>query len=372
MQQRLQEKEGLAALDRLPRVPHNRLTFGEAEIHAVSRAVSSGHWVQGPRVAELEHELARTAGVQYAVCVASGLSALRLALGALQILAGDAVLVPAYCCVALANACLSQGAKPVPVEIEPETWNINTSACRQGIAESNPKAIIAVNTFGVPADLSFREVTGVPVIEDCAHAFGLTLDGHGLGGRSEIGVLSFHATKLLGGGEGGAVLTNSSRICEFVSSARDYSDQAPDAHRLNDKMTDVEAALVLAQVDRLPSMIARREMLAHRYIELLEPYAADSQIFRLPKMNRNRVWYRFAVEMVGSSAQSVINALDTEGVDTALPVSDWRDASGPNCPIANRAYRSLISLPLYPSLLEEEQDHVVQSFLKICGEVQRA
>jgi dTDP-4-amino-4,6-dideoxygalactose transaminase len=184
-------------------------------------------------------------------------------------------------------------------------------------------------------------------------------------------VLSFHATKLLGGGEGGAVLTNSQRICQFVSAQRDYSDQLPDAQRLNDKMTDVEAALVLAQLERLPSMIARREMLAHRYLDLLEP-AADRDIFRLPKADRNRAWYRFVLEMVGASAQSVVESLATEGVDAALPVSDWRDPSGPNCPMADRAYRLLVSLPLYPSLTEEEQDHVVKSFLKICREVRRA
>lgn len=371
MQQKLQENGGLAALDRLLRVPHNRLTFGETEVQAVSRTVRSGQWSQGPRVAELESELARMAGVQYAVCVASGLSALRLALGALEVSAGDTVLVPAYCCVALANACLSRGAKPVPVEIEPATWNINGNACRHAIADMSPKAIIAVNTFGAPADLSFAESANVPVIEDCAHAFGLTLNGHCLGGRSEIGVLSFHATKLLGGGEGGAVLTNSQRICQFVSAQRDYSDQLPDAQRLNDKMTDVEAALVLAQLERLPSMIARREMLAHRYLDLLEP-AADRDIFRLPKADRNRAWYRFVLEMVGASAQSVVESLATEGVDAALPVSDWRDPSGPNCPMADRAYRLLVSLPLYPSLTEEEQDHVVKSFLKICREVRRA
>jgi dTDP-4-amino-4,6-dideoxygalactose transaminase len=353
-------------------VPHNRLTFDDAEVEAVADVVRSGQWAQGPLVAELERELARMAGVQYAVCVASGLSALRLALGALQISSGDSVLVPAYSCVALANACLSWAARPLPVEIEGTSWNISVSACALASAESRPKAIIAVNTFGVPADLSFCEITDVPVIEDCAHAFGLEFDGCRLGGRSEIGVLSFYATKLLGGGEGGAVLTNSSSVHEFVRSARDYSDQPPDAQRLNDKMTDLEAALVLAQLNRLPSMIARREALARRYIELLHDYAAEHQTFRLPKPDRNRVWYRFVVEMVGRSAHSVVGALYKEGVNAALPITDWRTGTESSCPIADRAYRSLVSLPLYPSLTEEEQGHVVRSFLKVCLEVDSA
>ena len=353
-------------------VPHNRLTFDDTSVEAVADVVRSGQWAQGPLVAELERELARMAGVQYAVCVASGLSALRLALGALQISSGDPVLVPAYSCVALANACLFWAARPIPVEIEGNSWNISVSACALATAGSRPKAIIAVNTFGVPADLSFCEITDVPVIEDCAHAFGLELDGCRLGGRSEIGVLSFYATKLLGGGEGGAVLTNSSSVHDFVRAARDYSDQPPNGQRLNDKMTDLEAALVMAQLDRLPSMMARREALAQRYIERLHDYAAEHQIFRLPKPDRNRIWYRFVVETVGRNAHFLVDALKKEGVDAALPVTDWRAGTESNCPIADRAYRSLVSLPLYPSLTREEQDHVVRSLLKVCREVEGA
>jgi dTDP-4-amino-4,6-dideoxygalactose transaminase len=374
MRQSVQEpEEGLAAPKRHRIVPHNRLTFDEAEVKAVADVVRSGQWAQGPRVAELERELARVAGVQYAVCVSSGVSALRLALGALQISSGDTVLIPAYSCVALANACLSRGARPMPVDIEGSNWNVDTNVCRRAIAESGPKAIIAVNTFGTPADLSFRGTEEIPIIEDCAHAFGLEFDGCRLGGRSEIAVLSFYATKLLGGGEGGAVLTTSSSVHEFVKSARDYSDQPPDGHRLNDKMTDLEAALVLAQLERLPLVIARREALANRYIDLLEDYAAaDDQAFRLPKPDRNRVWYRFVVEIVGRSARSVVDALNKEGVDAALPVTDWRTSGSSSCPIADRAYQSLVSLPLYPTLSEEEQDYVVRSFLRVCREVERA
>lgn len=373
MRQSLQEQEeGIAAPKQHRIVSHNRLTFDEAEVQAVADVVRSGHWAQGPRVAELERELARVAGVQYAVCVSSGLSALRLALGALQISCGDTVLIPAYSCVALANACLCRSATPIPVEIEGTNWNIDTNACRRAIAENSPKAIIAVNTFGTPADLSFRDAEGIPVIEDCAHAFGFELRGCRLGGRSEIGVLSFYATKLLGGGEGGAVLTNLRSVYEFIRSARDYSDQPPDSQRLNDKMTDLEAALVLAQLDRLASTLARREVLARRYLDLLGRFAGKFHSFRLPQADENRVWYRFVVEMLERSARSVIEALKMEGVDAALPVNEWRTSGRSDCPVADRAYRSLVSLPLYPGLSQEEQDHVVKSLLKVCREVESA
>jgi perosamine synthetase len=353
-------------------IPHNRLTFGNAEVEAVARTVRSGYWAQGPRVAELECELSRIARVKYCVCVASGLAALRLALGAIGISRGDAVLVPAYSCVALANACLSWEADPVAVDIENETWNLDGKSCLQAISREQPKAIIAVNTFGAPVDLRFGQSSGVPFIEDCAHAFGLEVDSEPLGGRSAVGVLSFFATKLLGGGEGGAVLTNSAGISEYVKSARDYSDKPADGHCLNDKMTDLEASLVLAQLARLPEMLARREALAIRYIDLLSSSARDGRLFRLPHAEGKRIWYRFTVEILNERAQSVVEGLHDEGVDAALPVCDWRSSGGEACPTADRAYRSLVSLPLYPSLTEEEQDYVAESFLRTCREKKSA
>lgn len=353
-------------------VPHNRLTFGEAEVEAVARTIRSGQWAQGPRVAELEGELARWAGVRHCVCVASGMAALRLALGALKISAGSSVLVPAYSCVALANACLFWGATPIPVEIEAGAWNLDANSCLDAIRQDQPEAVIAVNTFGCPVDLSFRQLSNVPVIEDCAHAFGMEVDGKPLGSRSEIGVLSFYATKLLGGGEGGAVLTNSAGIAEFVRSSRDYGEQGASAHRMNDKMNDLEAALVLAQLERLPEMIARREEIALRYIERLSSSSAAGNAFRLPDNTSRRIWYRFAVELRDANPDLVFESLREEGVDAARPITEWRPTGSPSCPVADKAYRNLLSLPLYPTLTEEEQEHVAQSLLRAVEEHGRA
>jgi dTDP-4-amino-4,6-dideoxygalactose transaminase len=309
--------------------------------------------------------------VKYCVCVASGLSALRLALGALGVTQGARVLVPAYSCVALANACLSWGAEPVPVDIESDTWNLDARRCREAVSEVGAKAVIAVNTFGAPADLTYGQNTRIPIIEDCAHAFGLDVDGRPLGGRSEIGILSFYATKLLGGGEGGAVLTNRADVFEFVNSARDYSDKLPDAHRMNDKMSDVEASLVLAQLERLPEMVAKREALALRYIDLLSS-APSGTLFRLPPRDEKRIWYRFVVEVLSGDAQQFVEELRQEGVDAALPVNDWRLPGGPVAQTADRVYRRLLSLPLYPILTEDEQDYVVSTFWRVCEERIRA
>jgi dTDP-4-amino-4,6-dideoxygalactose transaminase len=199
----------------------------------------------------------------------------------------------------------------------------------------------------------------------------LDVDGRPLGGRSEIGILSFYATKLLGGGEGGAVLTNSADVFQFVSSSRDYSDKLPDAHRMNDKMSDVEASLVLAQLERLPEMVAKREALALRYIDLLSS-TGSGKLFRLPRSDEKRIWYRFVVEVLSEDAQQFVEELRSEGVDAALPVNDWRLPGGPVAQTADRAYRRLLSLPLYPSLTEDEQDYVVSTFWRVCEERIRA
>jgi dTDP-4-amino-4,6-dideoxygalactose transaminase len=346
-------------------IPHNRLTFDDRECENIVRAVRSGRWAQGPQVQELETELARMAEVKHAVCVASGLSALRLALGAIDAGRDDLVIVPAYSCVALANAALNWGALPLAVDVEAKNWNLDFEQCRRQISERPVRAIIAVNTFGAAAPIEDILPLGVPTIEDCAHAFGRKVNGRPFGSRASIAVLSFYATKLIGGGEGGAVLTNVSEIAEFVRRARDYGDQAPNAHLMNDKMTDLEASLVLAQLQRLPEMIAAREKIALRYFRLLRDSAAECR-FRLPAENDGRIWYRFVVEMLDQPASAVVREMELRYVHAVEPVYDWRTPGTATCPTADRAYHSLVSLPIYPTLTTDEQDAVVDAFLQTC------
>ena len=187
-----------------PAVPHNRLTFGSPEAIAIARTVKSGQWTAGRAVEQLEASLTRIAGVKHAVCVGSGLAALRLAMLGLGVKGGSRVLVPAYSCVALANAALACGAHPISADVVPLEWNISVDAARKMLIGVQPSVIVAVNTFGVPAPVAELADCGVAVIEDCAHAFGFESQGRPLGGRSHAAVLSFHATKLVGGGEGGS------------------------------------------------------------------------------------------------------------------------------------------------------------------------
>jgi perosamine synthetase len=357
-------------LERPPQVPHNRLTHDSREAAAVARCVESGQWAGGPAVERLESALADLAQVEHAVAVGSGLAAIRLALLGFDVQPGDRVLIPAYSCVALANAVLACGAVPVPVDVQPQDWNIDPAAAHKLVSEVHPVAAIAVNTFGAPADVEAMADWGIPVIEDCAHAFGLHVNSRPLGGRSPAAISSFYATKLLGGGEGGVVLTDSDELARHVRSWRDYSDRPCSATRLNDKMTDLAASLVCCQLERLDELIAARRTLAKRYDELLSA-AARSGIFRLPDIKRPSTWYRYCVELTQAAA-AVVAQMASYGVRADEPVYDWRPAGAPACPVADRAYYRVLSLPLYPTLTAEEQERTVWALLQSCREPHNA
>lgn len=346
-------------------IPHNRLTFGSEEVQAVADVVESGSWSGGPQVKLLEQTLARLSGRTGAVCVGSGLGAIRLALLCLDINAGEEVIVPAYSCVSLANAVLSIGARPIPVDVSRHNWNVDLEAVAKA-RNDKTKAIIAVHTFGALVDIDRLKILDLPVIEDCAHALGLTVNGKPVGGQGDIAVCSFYATKLLGGGEGGAVLTNDESQDHFVRQWRDCNNQPPSPTRLNDKMNDLEAALVCAQIERLDTLVESRQELARRYDGILQPMAEETNAFYVPEFSTERIWYRYIVEMRDLMAVEVIQQLRDFNVRAESPVINWVDGiCEDEFPVSNCAWRHIVSLPLFPTLTEAEQDHVCSSFEKI-------
>jgi len=339
-------------------VPHNRLSHDAAEVAAVSAVVGSGRWAGGPTVLELERVLAAQLGRKHAAAVGSGLGALRLSLLALSVGRDDEVIIPAYSCVALANAVLACGARPIVADVTPGDWNIDPSDVQKAIGP-HTRAIIAVHTFGLPAPVADLKALGIPVIEDCAHGIAEAR----MGQQADIAITSFYATKLIGAGEGGAVLSDRSDVDEFVRQSRDYGDQHPDSRRLNDKMTDVVAAIAVCQLRKLDNFVARRSMLAERYHQALQPLC-DKGYIRLPYMSQARVWYRYAVENLAPDLD-LIGRLSERGVSAAQPVWDWRRQEGRRCPAASDAYRNLVSLPLYPTLSFEEQSAVIDAMFNI-------
>lgn len=339
-------------------VRHSQCTVTEGEIAAVVAVLRSGHVAQGPRVGELEARWARATSTTAAAAVSSGVGALRLALIAVGVGPGHEVILPAYSCVALMNAALALGAVPVLADVLPGSWTLSPADVRRRLTPRT-KAIIAVHLFGCTADMGELLALGVPVIEDCAHGIGGSADGRPFGGLGTVSISSFYATKMLAGGEGGIVASTDTRLIERVRQARDYGDQPPDGRHLNDKMTDMEAALVMGQLGRLTETLAERERLAHRYQEILRPLA-DAGLLELPSEMGGRIWYRYAPLLSRHQAPAVAAEMAARGLKSDQPVWDlrstpvWRD----DCPSTGVAFDRLLSLPLYPGLSHFDQQRV--------------
>lgn len=335
-----------------PAVPHSRPSVGKEEQDAAAAVVASGHLAQGPKVAELERRWCEQTGMSAAAAVSSGLSALRLALVALGVSAGDEVIVPGYSCVALLNAPLAVGATPVLADVLDNEWTLSPEDVRRRINQRT-KALIAVHLFGTPARLKELCELGIPVIEDCAHGIGGVAK---LGGGGAISMSSFYATKMLCAGEGGILASHDSALIERARQARDYGDRLSSPYHLNDKMTDVVAAIALVQLNKLDSMLAARAERARRYSEWLRPLAKEG-LLSLPCDLRERIWYRYAVRLHRHRASAIVARLASGDVRLEQPVWDLRKDKHwkQDLAVCSLAFDHVLSLPLYPDLTELQQ-----------------
>ena len=237
------------------------------------------------------------------------------------------MLVPAYACVALPNAVAALGAEPVAVDVEPDTWTIDPAAAA---AAGPAAAVLAVHTFGAPAAVAALQVAGARVVDDAAH--GLP-PGVAHAGAT---VTSFYATKLVGGAEGGAVLSDDPAIAAFARSERDYTDRPVCGERLNDKMNDLEAALTLAQLRRLPALVdARAAARGPLRAAARGPTPGSSSRPRAPGRSGTATRSR----RPPCPAAELVARLREHGVAAERPVTDWRDAAEREAaPVAARAY----------------------------------
>ena len=354
---------GVETLVWRPSLPHSRphLTPEDAELAAW--IVRSGRLAHGPHADALELEWSAAIGVTGAAAVASGLGALRLALVALGVGPGDEVVVPAYSCVALLNAPLSLGAVPVFADVLLDDWSIDVEDAARRIS-SRTKAIVAVDLFGLGADIAGVAGLGHPVIEDCAHGIGGSTTAGPFGRGGTMSIASFYATKMIGAGEGGIVAAHDPALLERVRSARDYGDRRPAGVNLNDKITEVAAGLALAQLRRLSVTLEHRRAAAERYGTLLAGLRDDG-LLCLPRQSEERIWYRYAVRLERHAAVEVCRRVQNSGVMIEQPVWDLRESHHwrNDCPSTDVAFDHVVSLPLYPDLSHSEQDRVVESLL---------
>lgn len=330
-------------------IPHNTLCFDHAESEAAARVVSSGYWAYGPEVKALEDALCDFFQVKYAVCVSSGVAALRLAL--LSKGQKGQCAVPAYSCVATANAALAAGYSPAPIDLPDDGYNIS-------LAKVECNTSIVVNTFGVPATIN--KPRGF-VIEDCSHGFCYDYTAYKGSVRGHAAIISFYATKLIGGGEGGVILTDDDQIASFVRDHRDYTDKPADGTRLNDKMSDIHAAVILSQFKKLPDFLSKRQSLAQRYNGAF----LNLKYFTAPAMRRDAVHYRYVLRLAPQqSLKRVIEILDARKIGACEPVELWV-VHPEDYPNAAHAYKTALSIPLYPALTDDAQDYIIQTIREI-------
>lgn len=264
----------LALFDRRAYLPVAEPKFGEKELQYISECVLTG-WVSsaGKFVKRFEEQFAEFCGTQYAVSCNSGTSALHLSLLAADIGPGDEVIVPSLTFIATANAVTYTGAKPIFIDSEPDTWNIDPTQIEKAINEKT-KAIIPVHLYGHPADMNpIMEVAkqhNLIVIEDAAEAHGATYKGKTVGSMGHLGVFSFYGNKIVTTGEGGMVTTNNP---EYDKKIRILRDHGMDSNRrywhpvlgYNYRLTNIQAALGLAQVERLNKILDKRRLIAETY-----------------------------------------------------------------------------------------------------------
>ena len=332
-------------------IPHSRPSLGPEEEAAACRVIRSGRLAQGQEVAELESELSDVLGVAHVVAVSSGSAALHLALLAHGIGHGDAVAMPTYVCTALLNAARHVGARPILSDVHPETCNIAPEDLSRRLTP-NTRAIIVPHMFGCAADLPALEDLGIPVIEDCAMALGADQDGRKLGSIGRISTFSFYATKVLCAGEGGAAATPDPDLADRLRDLRDYDGRRDGRPRFNYKLTDLQAAVARTQLRKLETFVARRRQLGIRYARELASVGVG-----LPCFAPGDYPFRYVVRH-GKGAAGLIPRFEQAGVAARQPVFcplhrclGLDDDAYPN---ATRVFLEAVSLPLYPSLSDDE------------------
>jgi dTDP-4-amino-4,6-dideoxygalactose transaminase len=375
--------------------------IGEEEIAEVIDCLRSGWITTGPRVQRFEEEFAAYVGAESALAVNSGTAAIHCGLATFGIGPGDAVVVPTMTFSSAVASVEHVGARPIFVDVEPDSLNVDVARVEAALDRGDVRCILPVHLYGLPCDmpalLDLAEAAGATVLDDAAHALPATVNGMCVGGSGRADVLtafSFYATKNLTTGEGG-MLTGTTAA---IDQAREWSlhGMSRDAWRRYEKgavwrydvtragfkynMSDIQAALGLVQLRRLPQMHARRAQIASRYASGL----ALSDAVQLPAASDHHAWHIYAIrlrlEAVSIDRDAFIEELRLRNIGASvhfIPVHTltyYRDKYGfhpDDFPVASHEFERLISLPIHSRLTDGDVDRVVEAVADVAARHRR-
>ncbi|MEO7395385.1 MAG: DegT/DnrJ/EryC1/StrS family aminotransferase [Candidatus Limnocylindria bacterium] len=357
-------------------IPIARPRMGEEEKEQVWSALESGQLAQGERVRTFEDRFAAFVGAPHAVATSSGTTAIHLALLAIGVGRGDEVIVPSFSFTATATPVLHVGATPVFVDVDPNFYTLDPDGIEAAITDRT-RAIIPVSLYGQPADMpaitAIAERHSLRVIEDACQAHGASLDGRSCGAWG-IGAFSFYPTKNMTTGEGGIITTDDADVAARARLLREHGMRVryqPEILGYNFRMTDIHASIGLAQLDKLPAANGRRRAIAARYSDELEGvdtptvragavHAFHQYTLRVP--DRDRFAADLAARGVGSNIYYPLPIHRQQPFVDLVP-------PGTDLPVTDRLTGEILSIPVYPTLTDDEVDTVIAGVNGIAAEV---
>lgn len=366
-------------------IPLAKPDIGSDEVNRVTQVLASDRLALGPQVSEFERKLAECVGVDFAVAVNGGTSALHLLMCALGIGPGDEVITTPFSFVASANCILYVGATPVFVDVNPVTLCLDPTQVEQAITP-NTKAILAVDIFGHPADWPALEQIaarhGLHLVEDAAEALGSKLGLRRCGSFGEAAILGFYPNKVITTGEGGAVVTNDETIAAMCRSLANQGRQSEGGRTrhvrlgFNYRMGEMAAALGIAQLARIDAFIHQRTLVASWYEEALQ--SIEGIAAPTSSAGAQVSWFSYVVRLPGDVSQprrdAILTGLRSKGIDcrdyfTPIHLEPfYRKQLGipeGTFPIAESESKRTIALPFFGQLSLEEVEYVVQTLKEL-------
>jgi UDP-4-amino-4-deoxy-L-arabinose-oxoglutarate aminotransferase len=330
-------------------ISHSKPFITESDQMAVKNQLSSGQLAEGSGVRSFEQAVAKYLDIKYCVATSSGVTALDLALSALDLKGGDEVIIPDYLCDSVYRTIKNYGAVPVLCDISDE-WNMTPETVAK-VTSARTKAIVLVHMFGINSWREEYRKFGLPIIEDNCQAFGLEVNGKLQALKGDIAIYSFHATKCLATGEGGLLSTNNA----------EYYNKAVAQKKLQQpfcRMTDLQAALGISQLSKYDEMKNRRKKIANAYFDSLPAEYLE----KVSKVRASSIFFRFplnintpvseAIEYFGKKKIAV-----RRGVDALL--HEAFTGYGDDFPHSISTFNSTLSIPIYPALSDTEIEIII-------------